>query len=106
MQGKGIRRERETIINFNEEDATASIWTASEIVYRPLMKLGYQPSEDNERSAVFEVPKRDVRLPRPKKPVSGDRLERLREAGRRLKKALSLPGAKAISMDGEANGSE
>lgn len=41
MQGKSIRGERETIINFNEEDATASVWTASETVYRHLMKLGY-----------------------------------------------------------------
>ena len=67
MKGKGIRAERETVICFNEEDASASIWTASETIYRRLMKLGYCPTEDNGRSARFEVPKRDTRLPRPKR---------------------------------------
>jgi hypothetical protein len=41
MKGKGPKYERETIINFNEESEMASIWTASEVVYRRLMKLGY-----------------------------------------------------------------
>lgn len=34
MKGKGPKHERETIINFNEEGATASISTASDAVYR------------------------------------------------------------------------
>ena len=72
--------KRETIINFNEESDMASIWTASEVVYRRLMKLGYGPSQDNERSAVFEIPKRDVRLPRPKRAMSEARRERIRES--------------------------
>jgi hypothetical protein len=29
MKGEGPKRERETIINFNEEDETATLWTAS-----------------------------------------------------------------------------
>ena len=80
MEGKGIRAERETIINFNEEDDEASVWTASETVYRRLIKLGYVPHQDNERSAVFKMPKRDIRLPRPKRQVT----EAQREAGKRL----------------------
>ena len=80
MTPKGPRSERETVINFNEEDDTASIWTASEVVYRRLMKLGYMPSQDNERSAVFEMPKRDVKLPRPKRVMSEARRERIRES--------------------------
>jgi hypothetical protein len=78
MKGKGIKLERETIINFNEEDGTASIWTASETVYRRLRKLGYMPSEDGERHAVFTMPKREVKLPRPKRVVSEAQRERLR----------------------------
>jgi hypothetical protein len=58
MKGKGLRQERETIINFNEESDIASIWTASKIVCRRLKKLGYVSLQDNERSAVFEMPKR------------------------------------------------
>src|SRR5436309_2746312 len=37
MKGKGPQSERETIINFNEEEDTASIWTASDAVYRRRM---------------------------------------------------------------------
>ena len=68
MKGKGPRSERETIINFNEEDETASIWTASEPVYRKLMKrLGSQYlTEDDERHAVFTFPRQLISLPRVK----------------------------------------
>lgn len=83
MKAKGIRRERETIINFNEEDGTASVWTASETIYRRLIKLGYIPSQDNERSATFEMPKRDVRLPRPSR-----RQKMSEEHKRKLQKGL------------------
>ncbi len=66
MTGKGPRHERETVIVFNEEDSTASVWPASESVYRQLIKRGYCPAEDNERSGRFVMLKRDVKLPRPK----------------------------------------
>lgn len=38
MKGKGPKRERETIINFNEDDETATVWTASGSVYNKLLK--------------------------------------------------------------------
>ncbi|MEE8112737.1 MAG: hypothetical protein V3T23_00140 [Nitrososphaerales archaeon] len=66
MKGRGIRSERETVVRWDEAGDNAHIWTASEPVYRKLKKLGYSPTEDNERSAKFEVPKRDIKLPRPK----------------------------------------
>ena len=67
MTPKGPRSERETVIRFNEED-TASIWTASDAVYRRLMKrLGRQYlTEDGERHAVFTFPKELISLPRAK----------------------------------------
>lgn len=34
MKANGIKSERETIVMWNEEDETASIWTASDTVYR------------------------------------------------------------------------
>ena len=80
MKGKGPRCERETIIRFDEDGTTATVWTASEPIYRRLRKSGYFPAEDNERSASFEVPKRDVRLPRPKRVPSKKALENLKRA--------------------------
>lgn len=38
MTPKGPRSERETVINFNEEDETATIWTASGVIHQRLMK--------------------------------------------------------------------
>lgn len=66
MKGDGIRQERETIVNFNEEDEMATIWTASDVVYRRLIKrLGVNCLfEDEERHAIFEVPKGWINLPR------------------------------------------
>jgi hypothetical protein len=68
MKGKGPRSERETVIRFDEEEDTASIWTASDTVYRRLMKrLGRQHlTEDGERHAVFTFPKELISLPRAK----------------------------------------
>jgi len=87
MKGKGPRLERETIINFNEEEKTASVWTASETVYRRLLKrLGRAYlTEDGERHAVFTFPVGFIQLPRPKKQVSE---EARREAARRMRQAL------------------
>jgi hypothetical protein len=91
MTGRGAKCERETIINFNEESDTASIWTASEVVYRRLKKLGYVPSQDNERSALFKMPKRDIKLPRPKRIISEARRERIRESLKAKRSGGTLP---------------
>jgi hypothetical protein len=81
MKGNGPRFERETIINFNEEEATASIWTASETVYRRLLKrLGRAYlTEDGERHAVFVFPRNFLGLPRVKvkKPLDPTRRVKL-----------------------------
>src|SRR5262249_1356952 len=83
MEGKGQRFERETVITFNGAESSASVWTASEIVYRRLKKLRYVPTRDNEWSAVFEIPKDLVRVLKPR--VKRELTERQREA---LKKAI------------------
>jgi hypothetical protein len=72
MKGKGPRSERETIINFNEDAETATIWTASGVVHQRLMKrLGSAYlAEDSERHSEWKVPKRLIRLPMAPKPLS------------------------------------
>lgn len=64
MTGKGIRKERETSIVFNEEDSDMEIRTASEVVYRKLKKNGFYPFDETDRSATFRVPKSSFRIPR------------------------------------------
>jgi hypothetical protein len=80
MTPKGPRSERETVINFNEEDDAATIWTASGIIHNRLVKrLGRTYlTQDGERHSEWKVPKRLIRLPMAPKPMSPDRLEALR----------------------------
>ena len=94
MKGEGPKHERETIINFNEEGNTASIWTASVIVYRRLLKrLGREYlTEDSESHAEFKFPVSFLQLPRPKRPVT----EAQREAGRQRRRALLVRSARII----------
>jgi hypothetical protein len=86
MKGKGPRHERETIINFNEEEPTASIWTASETVYRRLLKrLGKDYlTEDGGRHAIFTFAKDWISPPRPKRPPT----EAQKQFGKRMRQAI------------------
>ncbi len=84
MKGKGPRSERETTITFSEDRDTASIWTSSEPMYRKLKKLGYSPTEDGERSATFNIPKKCVSIRRPVV-ITEERKAILRERGLRLR---------------------
>ncbi len=95
MKGKGIREERETVVRWDEAGDTASIWTASEAVYKQLIKRGYVPFQDNGRSAQFEVLKRDIKLPRPK---SEKRSQASRERANALGNALFNSGARCRAM--------
>jgi|SRR5690242_34875 len=87
MKASGPKHERETIINFNDEDATVSIWTASETIYRRLLKrLGrVYLTEDGERHAVFVCPLNFLGLPRAKVKKVLDPIKRA-EATLRLEK--------------------
>lgn len=69
MKATGPREERETIVCFDEAGDIASLWTASESVYRKMCKRGWIPVEDIERHARFEFPKEQLRLPRPKSAI-------------------------------------
>jgi hypothetical protein len=68
MNGKGPKFERETIIRFDEESDKAEIWTASETVYRRLLKRVGRAylTEDGKRHAVFTFPGQFLQLPRHK----------------------------------------
>lgn len=66
MKSEGPRYERETVINWNEEDQAASIWTSSATIARRLAKRlgpGYLV-EDDERHVIYQFPKRWLILPR------------------------------------------
>ena len=56
--------ERETIVNFNEAENTASIYTNNRRWKNRLAKMGYEPTEDDgEGGLTFEVPKSVIQLP-------------------------------------------
>jgi hypothetical protein len=66
MTPKGPRSERETVINFNEEEETATIWTASGPMDKRLRKLGLEVIEEGDRHTVFKCLKSQVKVRRPK----------------------------------------
>ncbi len=65
MKAQGPKHECETIIRFDEDSPEAEIWTASQSVFRRLLKrLGRGCLvEEGSRHAVFRFPRRKVRLP-------------------------------------------
>ncbi|MBI3065675.1 MAG: hypothetical protein HYY82_12175 [Deltaproteobacteria bacterium] len=99
MRGIGPRYERETIIRFDEDSQDADIWTASETVYRRLLKRGYKPYEDEQRHAAFRMPRAEIKLPRPKRKASPEHAARLKQA------RSSRQGLVEIEADG-ANGAD
>lgn len=83
MKATGPKEERETIIRFDDEAVSASIWTASDVVYRRLIKqlgTGYL-LEEGERHAVFELPKSWIKLPRKRKERSPRQIEAAKRLG-------------------------
>jgi len=102
MKGKGPKSERETIIRFDEEESIAYIWTASAKEYRSLLRLGYEPIEDLERSASFKIPKKCVSI---RKPVatSEKKLKALEKA-RTMTKARSDQNPLTVQGQNELNG--
>jgi hypothetical protein len=90
MKASGPGFERETIININDEDNLCSIWTASAVVYRALIKrLGTDClREDGERHAVFMFPSEWLILPKKK-------TKRVLNPDQRAKLAIQLAKAQA-----------
>ena len=93
MKAKGIRLERETVVVFNEEEAEVSIWTASDVVYRKLTKLGYKLVEDSERSASFKAPKKVISFRGLPKKEAVKRAPMTEEHKKKLQKARLRAGA-------------
>lgn len=83
---KRTRYEQEVIINFNAESDMASIYTANPAWIRKMGKLSqefpdtYRLVEQAGDSATYEVPKRLVRMGKPKKlsEAQKENLEKMR----------------------------
>jgi hypothetical protein len=88
MTPKGPRSERETIINFNEEEETATIWTASGPMDKRLRKLGLEVIEEGDRHTVFKCLRSQVKVQR-LRVLSPQQLEAAREKAKRMRRRLS-----------------
>lgn len=75
--------EQETIINFNEADRTASVYTHNRALQRKLRTLAEERPDDcrQEREIEFTLPKAWIRIYPPKKrpPLTEERKQFLRE---------------------------
>jgi hypothetical protein len=88
MTPKGPRSERETVINFNEEEETATIWTASGPIDRRFRKLGLKVIEEGDRHTVFKCLKSQVKVQR-LRVLSPQQLQAAREKAKRMRQGLS-----------------
>jgi hypothetical protein len=85
------RRQRETIIVFNELDSEATVFTYNRKWKERLAKLGMKAMETNSfGGATFEVPKKSIHMPviRKRKALTADQKKTIRErlvAGRKAK---------------------
>jgi len=96
MTPKGPRSERETVINFNEEEETATIWTASGPMDKRFRKLGLEVIEEGDRHTVFKCLRSQVKVQRPRV-LSPQRLEALRNKAKRMRQGLSA--GNGLSVD-------
>ena len=60
-----IMIERETIINFNDAEPDALIWSASPIFWRRIEKLGVSAYDSNSHSRSYRIPKGWVKIRKP-----------------------------------------
>lgn len=91
------RYEQETIINFNEEETTASIYTHNKALRRKLAKLAQdKPGEcklvrtsHDEKAADYTIPKAWIRVhpPRVSTPLTEEQKQQRREHLATLRKA-------------------
>jgi|GEM_PF-1176121 len=99
------RVERETIINFNEGEGIAYIYTCNQRWMRQLEAYGFKPAReytDDGRvyAKEFEVPKELIRVPRP--PTKSELAQRMAQAERLRKYRFSRKIPAGPSAEAEA----
>lgn len=80
------RYERETIISFNDEDSTATVYTCNRSLQRKLSLLAsetdsYSLVKEDEDSQTYECPKNLIRFGKPKV-VSEEFRQKMRDLAR------------------------
>jgi hypothetical protein len=97
------RYERETIINFNEANHVAYIYTCSKSWIRHLERLGLKPTETHSYAREYECPKEWIRKPYKPRKYTKEQKQRLAQ---RLPKIsiLSEEIACAAAKSGGKNG--
>ena len=98
------RAERETIINFNEGEDTAYIYTCNQRWMRQLEKYGFKADREyaikgRVYAKEFEVPKELIRIPRP--PTRKELAQRRAQAERLRKYRFSrkIPAGPSAKVD-------
>lgn len=97
--------ERETIITFDETNADAVIFTYNKAWQKQLeQKLGIKPSMNNGFGGKeYQVPKKRIRMPQPKRTLSPEQREKLVERlaqQRRQKSIIRSKNTTALGAKG------
>ena len=88
--------EQETIINYNEEERTASVYTHSRKLRSKLSKIAMENSDcqilkETDEHSEFIVPKKWIKVSPPKK-MSAESLARMSELGKQRMRELNNKG--------------
>jgi hypothetical protein len=79
------RLEQETIINFNEAEDEAHVYTHNERWQKYLESIGFKPYRTNSFGGNdYKIPKYMIRLPRQKVQLSAQEKARRSDAARRM----------------------
>ncbi len=80
MSYKLSRYEQETIVNFNEEESTMSIYTCNNKLIKHLLQYEEPTGQNQWGGYTFSIPKIWFRLPKPPKVLSDKQLDALAKA--------------------------
>ena len=99
MTRKLTNYERETIINFNEADNMATIFTYNKTWQKHLEKgLGLKPTLDNGYGGRgYEIPKKRIRPPRAPVKLSAEARAKLTKRMKDMLKKRSLPSKTTVA---------
>ena len=95
MKASGGKISRETVILFNEIEEEATVYTASNSIYKKMLKKGYPILEDFGDGIEFSVPKSHIKLPSPPivrkrtgRKLSPDQIQKMQEGRKSIKNGL------------------
>ncbi len=99
MQVKLTREEKETVVNFNEDEPMINVFTYNKLWQRRIMEMGLKPIRREGQAKEYEFPKKWLRLPVKPRQLTTDERERRRKSLKLARLACKTTGFGAANKD-------